>query len=298
MDFLSNIRLPEKIAATEFSSVVALLDDPDALVAMKIRDKLYSYGSTLIPTLRVLHSLHRDDRARANLNSVIQRFRADSLARLLRMIREAAHKRSDIDLEPAVLLVSQFGYPETNPAAIRQELDEIALRVHRVYIEGQMHNDLNLVLSINRVLFDEERYSGAEDDYYRPDNSYFIKVLQARQGIPISLSILYMLVAERVGVDIFGISMPTHFLVYNPDLNVYIDTFNKGIFLSHRDCCEYLANQGYHFNESMLRKSANIAIVLRLLTNIHYAHTKSEERWEADTIQHIINEIRETTDGL
>ncbi len=290
--------LPASICRVEFNALTTLLDDGDPAVALTVRDKLHSYGAEILPVLRAMASHCGNRQMQVNIQAVIQRFRLQELDALLTDVRRAALQRRDIDLEWAMLRISAFGVSDTDPDAIRTALDKFALRVHEVFISNRVQNELNLVLSLNHVLFDEEKFRGADNDYYEPENSFIQTMLVCRQGIPISLAVLYMLVAERCGIDIQGIGMPAHFVVYNSDLNVYIDAYSKGVFLSRRDCKEFLANQGLRFSDEMLTPVNNISIVARMLNNLMLAYSKKERRWEADALHHTLHELQSCLNGL
>lgn len=91
---------------------------------------------------------------------------------------------------------------------------------------------------INHRLFDLEKFRGNRTDYYNPSNSYLNDVLEARLGIPITLSVLYMEVGRRVGLELLGVGMPGHFLVklLRPEGDLFIDPFNCGRILRLEDC--------------------------------------------------------------
>ena len=87
-----------------------------------------------------------------------------------------------------------------------------------------------LLDALNYIMFDVEGFRGNTSNYYNPNNSYIDKVLETRQGIPITLCILYMLIANRAGVFLEPINFPRHFLLrlkFNSE-ETYIDVFQKG----------------------------------------------------------------------
>ncbi|XP_077996459.1 F-box only protein 21-like [Glandiceps talaboti] len=102
-----------------------------------------------------------------------------------------------------------------------------------------------VIQCLNTVLFFQEGYSGNEQDYYDKLNSYIDKVLERRTGIPISLSILYVSIAQRLGITLQPVNFPNHFLLRyqqgtgdSEDDYIYIDVFNKGKLLERHDCLE------------------------------------------------------------
>src|SRR5258708_36108223 len=87
---------------------------------------------------------------------------------------------------------------------------------------------------LNRVLFHECGWRGTADHYTDPLNSYLDQVLARRKGIPISLSIVYLIVAERVGLNLEAVGLPGHFMggCYDGNVPFFIDPFNAGVFLT------------------------------------------------------------------
>ncbi len=277
----------------EFLAVIQLLDDPDEQMAEVLAAKLRSYGPAIVPLLRHYLAALNSLRAQQTLEEVIHSFQKDALAELEALVKQAAVEQQDINLEEASLLISRFGYPETNREEISARLDEISLRVHVLFIQTQHPNDLNLLMCINRAFFEEEKFRGAEEEYYNPDNSYVHTLIAHKRGIPISLAVLYILVAERAGVDMYGIGLPAHFVVFHPELNVFIDAYNNGLFLSESDCHRFVTDIGFEFDSSMLKRVPNTYILMRLLKNIIHAHSKCNEPWEATALQQSLDIITE-----
>merc|ERR1712029_394849 len=97
---------------------------------------------------------------------------------------------------------------------------------------GGGQRSLEILNCLNAVFFEDFRFHGNTDQYYSPVNSYIDKVLENRQGIPITLCILYSLIAKLLGVVILPINFPRHFLLRWKDRQTgeefYIDAFQKG----------------------------------------------------------------------
>ena len=139
-----------------------------------------------------------------------------------------------IDLIRASLVIARTEYPKL-------EIEEYAGRVESLArrVAAQASDfDRATLASLNRVLFDELKLRGNREDYYDPRNSFLNDVLDRGLGIPITLSILYMEVARRVGFPLSGVGMPGHFLLkhYGEGQETLIDCFNSGDILSRKDC--------------------------------------------------------------
>ena len=111
------------------------------------------------------------------------------------------------------------------------ELDQMADAVRR-----RVHNDdpRALVAHLHQHLFDELEFRGNESEYYDPRNSFLPWVLRSRKGIPITLSLVYKLVAERLGLAVHGLNVPGHFLVETRagDESMIVDPFHAGAMLT------------------------------------------------------------------
>lgn len=115
------------------------------------------------------------------------------------------------DLAAACLAIAQDEYPDLDVAASLAELDAMAATV-RSRLAADAFAEQR-VAALNHHLFAELGFRGNADAYYDPRNSYLNEVLARRTGIPITLSILYMEVGRRIGLDLQGVSFPGHFLV-------------------------------------------------------------------------------------
>jgi regulator of sirC expression with transglutaminase-like and TPR domain len=150
--------------------------------------------------------------------------------------RIASLPNDQIDLAHGALLIAKSAYPELDESLYLERLDRMAARVKR-----DMTADLDsadIIARVNHVLFDEEKLRGNREDYYDPDNSYLNRVLDRKTGIPITLCLVYIEVAGRLGLDVRGIGLPGHFMAaaYHGSGKTYIDPFNGGVIRSMDDC--------------------------------------------------------------
>jgi regulator of sirC expression with transglutaminase-like and TPR domain len=141
----------------------------------------------------------------------------------------------DIDLTRASLLIARTEYPALDIESNAARIDELARQASgaRAGLDSQ-----RTIAALNRVLFEEAGLRGNRDDYYDPRNSFLNDVIDRRLGIPITLSIVYMEVARRIGFSLAGVGMPGHFLLkhLSEGRELLIDCFNRGDILSRQDC--------------------------------------------------------------
>jgi regulator of sirC expression with transglutaminase-like and TPR domain len=141
----------------------------------------------------------------------------------------------EIDLVRASLVIARTEYPGLDIERYASRVEELARRVCNV--TPDLHPQRTLT-ALNNVLFEEVKLRGNREDYYDPRNSFLNDVFDRGLGIPITLSIVYMEVARRVGIALSGVGMPGHFLLkhFSDGREVLIDCFNRGEVLTRQDC--------------------------------------------------------------
>jgi regulator of sirC expression with transglutaminase-like and TPR domain len=187
-----------------------------------------------------------------------------------------------LDLAEAALTIAQQEYPHLNIASYMKRLDELADAVRaRVMPDATPEY---IVATMNHYFFKEQGFTGNNEDYYDPRNSFLNEVLDRKLGIPITLSIVYMEVGRRLDLPLEGIAFPGHFLVKLPlkQGNVILDPYLDGISLSEEDLHERL-KQVYgeaHMEMSLdrLLDSANKKEILaRILRNLKTIYLRTDE---------------------
>jgi regulator of sirC expression with transglutaminase-like and TPR domain len=173
-----------------------------------------------------------------------------------------------IDLIRAALVIARTEYPGLAIEEYAGRVEGLARRAAAQAVEQPT------LTALNGVLFDEANLRGNREDYYDPRNSFLNDVLDRGLGIPITLSILYMEVARRVGFPLVGVGMPGHFLLkhYGHDgQETLIDCFNRGDILSRQDCQSRL-DEIYSGEMSMrpefLHPISRRQILTRMLNNL------------------------------
>ena len=198
--------------------------------------------------------------------------------------------RLDVDLERGAFLISRLGEDmEITPEQFRDALDEIAdpLRETLAAIPAQDHEER--IAAFRQFLFVEQRFSGNTDNYYDPQNSFLTHVLERRMGIPVSLSVLCMLIGQRVDLPLYGVNLPGHFILkYSADdYVIYLDPFNDGNLLSENDCLNFLVRQGLEPSSVYLARTSSLTILKRMYRNlINYHSACGNVRMEKILRQH------------
>ncbi|MCA1813030.1 MAG: transglutaminase-like domain-containing protein [Halobacteriales archaeon] len=184
----------------------------------------------------------------------------------------------DLDLARAALAVARDEYPSLDAQGCLDELDALA-RAARARMEPGMALR-EQVVALNTYLFQECGFRGNLEEYYDPQNSHLNKVLERRVGIPITLSLLYIEVAQRIGLPVVGVGLPGHFVVKvaGADEEILVDPFYKGQLLDRAECQKRLdAIYGGKvvLTEQFLRAVSKRELLSRLLYNLKRIHMRS-----------------------
>jgi regulator of sirC expression with transglutaminase-like and TPR domain len=177
---------------------------------------------------------------------------------------------AEIGLAEAALLVSRLDNPELDVAAYLAQLDRMVAE-----IQAGLHERADAsqrLAALNRYLFQENGFHGSRTQYYQAANSYFDRLLDDREGLPITLGVLYLELAARLGLKAEGVGLPGHFVVrlLPPDGEAQlIDVFDAGKSLSLADARRLsFETSGVDLDDSYLVPLDKRAIVLRILRNL------------------------------
>ena len=196
----------------------------------------------------------------------------------------------NLDLGLAALVIAVDHYPHLDVAAYLRRLDNMAHQARKRL--SPTHTPEQSIAALNAYLFEEQGFRGNAEDYYNPANSFLNEVLDTCSGLPITLSIVYIALAQRLGLPVRGVGLPLHFIVrYDaPDADtddpvsvlngILIDPFHRGEILTPRACQERIERIMGHpiaFDPAYLQPTPNRLILYRLLNNLKQVYMRREE---------------------
>jgi regulator of sirC expression with transglutaminase-like and TPR domain len=201
--------------------------------------------------------------------------RAANRARFARLI---AQREPDIDLARGALAIAADGRPEVDPDATLAALDDLAERVRLRLDVGDA--ETHVIDRLQDVLFRESGFRGpTAAEFHDPKASLLDVVVSRRVGLPISLAVVELEVAWRIGLELVGIGLPGHFIVGAPG-GALLDPTGDGRRLTPDDCQALLRRSigdGILFHNSMLRPNTKREILARILRNLRSAHLAARD---------------------
>ncbi len=203
----------------------------------------------------------------------------DNLIRVQRLLDALRDEHSKVTLDTAALELASIEFPGLDLGAAAFRLDNLAEQV-----ESQLTlnaSGLDFIKVCNELLFDVLQFRGNEEEYYDPRNSCLNSVLMRRLGIPISLSVVYMEIARRLGRPVYGVGLPGHFIVAYEDTEAryWVDPFNGGRILSFADCAavaKQTSGVDLRANPAVLAPVSKRQILVRMLSNLKAIYLRGE----------------------
>lgn len=289
----------------EIEALIYLLDDTDDEVIEQVEARLLELGDISLPVLEdVLYQLEEPlqiERVQALLKKL-------KFERHIDFFRKWKEEGSD-DLLGALIAIARLKYPDIERQEIENAIDKIKLDA---WIE--MHYDLTSyekVRILNHIFFNVHQFKGDSEDYHNADNSFINKVLERHRGNPISLAVIYSMVAQKLNIPIYGVNLPQHFVLgykagddldiiraYNDsselsqspgsEILFYINPFSDGLVLSHQSIHDFLKQINVEPRNEYFNVCSNTEIVQRILRNLIYTYEKEKNQTMLDVLRQIM----------
>lgn len=274
----------------EIDALITLLDDPDEKIFSQVKDKLLGYGKDIIPFLEIAWEtqLSGNQLFQNRIENIIHDIQFGSVFSSLQQWTNSG----GTDLLEAMILISRYQYPD---------LDENKIRKYVKQIEKDVWLELNQNLTalekanvMNHILFEVHGFSGNRTNYHAPQNSYLSDVIDSKKGNPVSLSALYLVIAQNLDLPVFGVNLPNHFILAYVDFPMfsknhissllaerehlkvlfYLNPFSKGTALSRQEVDNFLKQLKLKPRAEYFQACHNITIVKRMFNNLINSYEK------------------------
>lgn len=257
------------------AALVALLDDPSPTVQAAIEQEFQRLGNSRLTFLRAIANDRSHPLTRQAKHFVDKVIGPEPAQRLVEYIRAQS-----FDLETGMYLINKVIVPDVKLSVIRQALQFLSDRCRELMVKPMTTREQCKLM--NRVLFHECGFRGNSTDYDNPLNSCIDAVLVRRMGLPITLSVIYLLVAERLGIELEPIGVPGHFMVagFDEEPPFYIDAFERGRFRTGEEVRQLLLMQNLPADYHYLAPVPVGEVLCRVCRNLAYHFDQRKEpRW-------------------
>ncbi|MCK4661586.1 MAG: transglutaminase family protein [Bacteroidales bacterium] len=261
----------------ELQALVNLLDDPNNEIFEVIQPRLLNQGTEIIPFLEKAWENSFNELFQQRIEDIIQKIQFSNTSNAL---SNWANTQSDNLLEGAYL-IAKYQYPDIDYDDILKKIDIIK---QDIWLElNENLTALEKIKIINHILFEIHGFRRNSTNFYSPQNYYINNVLETKKGNPISLSIIYAVIAHKLNLPIYGINLPKNFiLAYKDELVAkhafeddndegvlfYINPYNKGAVFGKREIDFFIKQYKLEYQKSYFTPCSNKEIIKRLIINL------------------------------
>ena len=291
------------ISSEEIKALIQLLDDPSLEVNQAVTKNLLKQGVSILPDLEAAWEGSLDQDYQERIVGIIQEIQTQSTNKEIKKWLAS----EQYNLLKGVYLLAKYQYPELTYAEVEDPIEKI---IKDVWLE--LNNNLTAlekVRILNHILFDVHGFTKNTKDFYNPRNSFINQVLETKKGNPISLSAVYSIIAQRLGLPIYGVNLPKNFiLAYKDELiggetfdeivdNIlfYINPYNRGTVLGRKEIDNFLKEQNLEAKKSYYLPCSNPQIIVRMLHNLINAYNKSGYREKVEQFREVLNILTSET---
>ncbi len=262
----------------EIQALIQLIDDPDENVFEHVRDRLRTYGSEAIPFLE--SSWEQESMGllfQSRIENLIHEIQFEETKKDLTQWAESEDK----DLLKGAIIVSRYQYPGLDEQMIIETIQQLR---RDVWLElNDSMTAFEKVNIMNRIYFGLYKFHGDTKNFHSPMNSFLNTVIESRKGNPLSLCLIYSIVAQSLDLPIYGVNLPNHFILafmdehgsgqYLKEKNdygilFYINPFSKGTIFGMKDIKEFLDGLNLPHERSYFEPCSHSDIIRRMITNL------------------------------
>ena len=269
----------------EIRALITLIDDPDETIYTQVRDRIVQLGDDIVPELERAWEI--DDFGDLFRNRIEDLLHIIHLSRVTDRLK-AWHEAGGDDLLEGALIISRYRYPDMDEQKVKARLAAIR---QDIWLELNDHlTAFEKVRVFNHIFFQVHGFKGNKRNYHAPQNSYINEVLDSRKGNPLSLAIIYQVLAEDLNLPMRGVNLPNHFvLAYLDEESIggadhgqqgeesvlfYVNAFSQGDILGRNEINEFLAKLKIEPRPSFYQPCTNIDIIRRQLNNLANSYAK------------------------
>jgi regulator of sirC expression with transglutaminase-like and TPR domain len=278
----------------EIFALVRLIDEPDQEIYKLIREKILTHGIEAVSFLEKAWDNDPNKILQERLEEIIHTIQYNNIQIEIKKWKEIGSH----NLLLGYILITKYQYPEFDEEKIKLELDRIK---QDIWLE--LNDELTgfeKVKIINRILFDLYKFEGNTANMFSPINSYLINLLETKKGNQISLSLLYLILAQMLNLPVYGVNLPEHFVLayMNEFCEVdtekidsvifYINPYSKGMIFTSREIDIYLKQIKVDPLKSYYLPCSNIDIIIRLLRNLIFSYEKLNQKSKIEELEGLV----------
>ena len=253
-------------------AMIQLMDDSDQEVVHMVETQIRTLGPSIIPILESeWENLSLNPVLQNKIENLIHEFQMESMKTKLMHWKQSGA----MDLLEGMWILATYRFPEYSFATLKKDMDQLYYEVW-----PQMRDNLHPIDQIkvlNGVMFDQLKFGANTKNFHAANNSFINVVLESKKGNPISLCVIYMWIAQKLGFPVYGVNLPNLFvLTYKHEqTQFYINVFNKGLIFNIVGIDNYLDQLILTPVDIYYQPCSFLDIIRRVLRNLIMAYEKS-----------------------
>ncbi len=278
---------------TTLAALINLLDEPDETAYDLIREQVLLQGMDAIEPLQQALENTFNTTLQERIQALVRTLKRDDLA------QEFSNwlNTGSSDLLNGFILVTKIGYPELDEKEVIIRVEQLKMDI---WIE--LHENLTALENIkvlNHILFDIHHFDGNKSDLAAPQNSYINTLFESKKGSPLSLGMLFIILAQKLGLPVYGVNLPQHFIlayltgtvIENPgehDVFFYINPFNQGAVFTRREIELFIGQMKIKPEKSFFTPCSNPDIIRRLINNLIFSYQKTGDTEKIEDLETLL----------
>lgn len=280
--------------SNKIKALIFLLDDDDSEVVSHVEREIISHGESIIPFLESEWENHFNPLVQRRIEELIHTLHFELLLSRLITWKE----NGGLDLLEGMWLIATYQYPDLEFKKLKSDIEQI---YYDTWLE--MKNDLlpfDQIKIINNVLFGNLKFSANTKNFHSPANSMINIVLETKKGNPISLCVIYMLVAQKLKLPVYGVNLPNLFILTykTAETQFYINAFNKGLIFSKADIDNYVSHLNLSQLDIFYQPCSNIDILKRVFRNLLVSFEKVGDSHKVEEVKILLRTISDEKENL
>ena len=266
-------------------AMIHLLDDSDQEVVTMVEQQIRTLGPSIIPVLESeWETVSLNPLLQSKIENLIHDFQWQSVKTRLQIWKESG----GMDLLEGMWILATYRYPDYSFDDLKLEMDQLYYEVWPQMRE-EIH-PMDQVKVLNAVIFDQLKFGPNTKNFHAANNSFINNVLTSKKGNPISLCVIYMWIAQKLGMPVYGVNLPNLFVLTHKQkgLQFHINVFNKGLIFNKIDIDNYIAQLNLTPNEIYYNPCSNLEIIRRVIRNLMMAYEKAGEQDYKDELTELI----------
>lgn len=266
-------------------ALVSLLSDDDAEILNHIQEKIISLGVEMIPLLEREWENNFNPLVQKRVVNLIHTIQFGGLKIKLENWKEAGGQ----DLLEGMWIVATYQYPDLDFNKLKTEFDQL---FYEAWVDmAEETKPSEIVKMLNNIVFGKMKFSANTKNFHSPSNSMINNVLESRKGNPIAMCVVYLLMAQKLKLPIYGVNLPNLFILTYKTENeeqFYINAFNKGLIFSKADIENYISHLNLSPKPIFFDPCDHIDIIARVFRNLIVSFEKIGEKEKVKEVKSLL----------